>query len=199
MIRRSLTAISTLSPVMLHLLATIAHADDGANPVTAANDSQSIMANPSFSNMMMLVVMFAILYFVVIRPQQKKMREHREMIDNLTVGTKLLVNNSIIGTLVNIDKQNSLFTVEVAPNVQIKVLRDCVAKVVDAKGSGEADAKNKTKKDASSHKSDGRHTQEGETKLVENPQSQQKDDQLAHKAKAKKKSKNVRRSPQKTQ
>ncbi len=73
-----------------------------------------------------ILLIFFVLYFFMIRPQQKKMKEHQTQLNAIIKGTKIVVGG-IVGTVKNV-KENEL-TVEIASGVEIKVLRDYVSQV----------------------------------------------------------------------
>lgn len=70
-----------------------------------------------------------IMYFMLIRPQQKRMREHAELIAALEVGDDVLLTSGIYGTVNNIDRQ--MLQVEVAEGVELLIARHAVSEVVD--------------------------------------------------------------------
>ncbi|MEG0641252.1 MAG: preprotein translocase subunit YajC [Clostridium sp.] len=55
-------------------------------------------------NLIFLVLMFAVFYFMIIRPQKKKQQKYKEMIDTLKVGDKIVTIGGIHGKIVNIDE-----------------------------------------------------------------------------------------------
>ncbi|NDV19151.1 preprotein translocase subunit YajC [Pseudodesulfovibrio sp. JC047] len=73
----------------------------------------------------MLVLMFAIFYFLLIRPQQKKQKTHRAMLEALKKGDKVWTNGGIRGSIVDIDGDN--LTIEIAPDVNVVIKRGFVA------------------------------------------------------------------------
>ena len=73
-----------------------------------------------------LLLIFFVLYFMFLRPQQKKLKEHQAQLTAIVKGTKIVVSG-IVGTVKSV-KDDEL-TLEVAPNVEIKVLRDYVSQV----------------------------------------------------------------------
>jgi len=75
----------------------------------------------------MLVLMFVIFYFLLIRPQQKKAKAHKELLANLRKGDKILTNGGIYGRITGMD--DTTLTVEIAPQVRIKVSRASVSGV----------------------------------------------------------------------
>lgn len=94
-----------------------------------ANDMSGLSSNPVVSNIAMVGMMLFVFYFMLIRPQQKKVKDHKNMLESLQVGAKLLVNNCIVGTLSKID--GNLFIVEVSPGVKVTVMRESVTRIMD--------------------------------------------------------------------
>ena len=66
----------------------------------------------------MLIVVF---YFLLIRPQQKKQKEHRAMVETLAVGTEIVTGGGVLGKVTAVGEQ--FVTVEIADGVNIKVQR----------------------------------------------------------------------------
>ena len=81
-------------------------------------------------NLMPIALMFIILYFLMIRPQQKRAREHETMVQNLKRGDDIVTNGGIHGRIQAI--ADKMLTVEIAPNVRIRLDRDQVASVLRA-------------------------------------------------------------------
>jgi len=80
-----------------------------------------------FMSLMPLLLIFVVFYFLLIRPQQTKMKQHRAMIDNLKRGDQIATAGGIIGKIVKVEPGDSSLLVEIAPNVQVKVVRHTVA------------------------------------------------------------------------
>jgi len=81
-------------------------------------------------NLLPIALMFIILYFLMIRPQQKRAQEHETMVQNLKRGDDIVTNGGIHGRIQAIAEK--ILTVEVAPNVRIRLDRDQVASVLRA-------------------------------------------------------------------
>ena len=79
-----------------------------------------------------MVFMVVIFYFLLIRPQQKKAKEHKALLDNLKRGDRIITSGGIIGTIVNIDDQ--IVNVEVADKVRIDLGRPYIAGFAPKKG-----------------------------------------------------------------
>lgn len=72
-----------------------------------------------------MLIMFGIFYLLLIRPQQKKQKQHQEMINELKKGDRIMTNGGIYGRITSSDGPK--LTIEVADNVKIKVNRGYVA------------------------------------------------------------------------
>ena len=70
-------------------------------------------------NMLPLVLIFVVFYFLLIRPQTKRAKEHREMVAKLSAGDEVVTNGGILGRITEIDE--SFVTLEVAPKTAIRV------------------------------------------------------------------------------
>ncbi len=97
-----------------------------------------------FSSFIPLILMFVIFYFVLIRPQQKKSKQHREMLSNLKRGDRIITSGGIYGRITGMD-ENTL-TIEIADKVRVKMVRGNVAALAQAPGAPPAKPK-KDKKD----------------------------------------------------
>tara|TARA_B100000676_G_scaffold207485_1_gene203665 strand:+ start:650 stop:1084 length:435 start_codon:yes stop_codon:yes gene_type:complete len=82
-----------------------------------------------FSMMFPLVLIFAVFYFLLIRPQQKKMKEHREMLAAVRRGDKVVTGGGIIGTVAKVTSDDEL-QVEIAEGVKVKISRSTLASVM---------------------------------------------------------------------
>jgi len=76
------------------------------------------------------VLIFVIMYFMVIRPQQKKAREHQDMLSKLKRNDEVMTSGGIYGKV--IDLKETVVTLEVAPNVRIRVHRPQISAVLTA-------------------------------------------------------------------
>ena len=74
---------------------------------------------------MPLILLFVIFYFLLIRPQQKRAKEHREMLNSLKRGDYVLTGGGVYGRIVSID--GDIITLSVAPDVEIKVNRNFIS------------------------------------------------------------------------
>jgi len=80
-------------------------------------------------SLMPLVLIFVVFYFLLIRPQQKKMKAHRELISALKRGDKVLTAGGIVGTVVKVEDDNMLL-VEIAKDVRVRVARGTISELL---------------------------------------------------------------------
>lgn len=85
----------------------------------------SILSN--LPNIMPLMLIMAVFYFLVIRPQQKRTREHQRRISQLARGDEIITSGGIVGTVVNVPAEGDHVTVEIAKDVKIKVAKHYVS------------------------------------------------------------------------
>ena len=75
-----------------------------------------------------LIIIFVIFYFLLIRPQMKRAKDHKKLVAELGNGDEVVTNGGLLGRISNVGE--SFITVEVADNVQIKVQRHAIANVM---------------------------------------------------------------------
>jgi preprotein translocase subunit YajC len=76
-----------------------------------------------------LIVLFGIFYFLIIRPQQKQAKAHKEMLDNLTKGDKIVTNGGLICEVVKAEEE--FIKVKLNDDTIVKVARDFIARKED--------------------------------------------------------------------
>lgn len=82
--------------------------------------------------MLMPLILIAVMYFLMIRPQMKRAKEHRSMLDTLSRGDEVLTNGGLAGVVTDIG--DNFVTVEIAENVRVRVQKSAVGNVLP-KGS----------------------------------------------------------------
>ncbi len=80
------------------------------------------------SGLIMMAVIFAIFYFILIRPQQKKMKEHKKMVDELKRGDEIITGGGIYATVEGLAPDT--LTVKIADGTKVKITRGSVAHVI---------------------------------------------------------------------
>lgn len=80
------------------------------------------------SSMIFFLVIFAVFYFLLIRPQQKRAKEHRNLVASLAKGDEVVTNGGVLGKIT--DMNDNFITVEVADGVNVKVQRQAISAVL---------------------------------------------------------------------
>ncbi|MEJ2344730.1 MAG: preprotein translocase subunit YajC [Gammaproteobacteria bacterium] len=75
-----------------------------------------------------LILIFVVFYFLLIRPQSKRAKEHKEMVANLSKGDEVVTNGGLLGRIVEVGE--NFVTVEVADGVQLKVQRQAIGSLM---------------------------------------------------------------------
>ena len=79
-----------------------------------------------FASFIPLIVVFMIFYFLLIRPQQKKLKLQREMLSNLKIGNRVLTASGIVGRIDDINRKDNIVDLEIAEKTIIKVTLDSI-------------------------------------------------------------------------
>jgi preprotein translocase subunit YajC len=101
-------------------------ADAWADAAPAAGQSDMLSALAPFA------ILFIVFYFLLIRPQQKRAKEHRSMVENLAKGDEVVTSGGLVGRVV--DLGDNFIEVEIADNVRVRVQRQMLTGVLP-KGS----------------------------------------------------------------
>ena len=96
-----------------------------------ANEGQ---AAGGLAGFLPIIILFAIFYFLLIRPQQKKAKEHRGMISNLKKGNRIITSGGIYGTIISID--DTTIGLEIAEKIKVKLSRGNVAALISDNETG---------------------------------------------------------------
>ncbi|ETZ04833.1 MULTISPECIES: preprotein translocase subunit YajC [Holospora] len=79
------------------------------------------------------IACFAILYFIVLRPQQQKMKKHREILASLKRGDQIVLGGGIEAVVEDAPTDSSVVRASISPGVSVSVRRDLILEVVEAK------------------------------------------------------------------
>ena len=80
-----------------------------------------------FIQILPFLLIFVIMYFLIIRPQQRRLKEHREMVSALRRGDTVVTAGGMIGKVTKVDENE--IQVELAPDIRVKVVRSTVSEV----------------------------------------------------------------------
>lgn len=86
-------------------------------------------AGGAFASFIPLILIFAIMYLLLIRPQQKKVKEHQKMVEALRRGDQVVTQGGLIGKVTKV-KEDGEVEVEIADGVRVRVVRNTIAQVL---------------------------------------------------------------------
>ena len=96
--------------------------------ISPAYAQAAIGGDSGFIGFLPIILMFVLLYFLMIRPQMKRQKEHRGMLDKLQRGDEIITSGGIAGTVSEIG--DNFVTVEISNGVQVRVQRGAIANVL---------------------------------------------------------------------
>ena len=83
----------------------------------------------AFAQFVPLILIFAIMYFLLIRPQQRKLKDHKKMVESLRRGDMIVTQGGLIGKVTKVKEENEL-EVELSEGVKVRVVQSTVAQVL---------------------------------------------------------------------
>lgn len=83
----------------------------------------------AFGQFIPLILIFAIMYFLLIRPQQKKLKQHKAMVEALRRGDQVVTQGGLIGKVAKVKDQDEI-EVEIAQNVKVRVVKSTISQVL---------------------------------------------------------------------
>ena len=87
-----------------------------------------------------MILIFVIMYFLIIRPQAKRQKEHQKMLSALEKGDQVVTAGGIYGTVVGIKEKDSIVIVKIADNVKIEVARSSIERKLEKADKAEKEA-----------------------------------------------------------
>jgi len=95
-----------------------------------------------FSGFVPIILMFVIFYFLLIRPQQKKTKEHQAMVNQLKKGDRIVTSGGLHGRITGVS--DSTATVEIADKVRVKIARSNVSQVIQSSSPAKSTKESKS-------------------------------------------------------
>ncbi|MGB5560639.1 MAG: preprotein translocase subunit YajC [Paracoccaceae bacterium] len=83
----------------------------------------------AFTSFVPLILIFAIMYFLLIRPQQKKLKDHQKMVSNVRRGDQVVTQGGVIGKIAKVKDDNEV-EIEIATGVKVRVVKSTIAQVL---------------------------------------------------------------------
>jgi preprotein translocase subunit YajC len=81
----------------------------------------------------MIIAIFAVMYFLMIRPQQRQKKQHQELLSKVSKGDKIVTSGGMYGTIVGV--KDSTVIVKIADNVKVEVNRSAISQIVSSRSS----------------------------------------------------------------
>ena len=91
------------------------------------------------TSLLPFLLIFVVFYFFLIRPQQKRAKEHREMVNNVKRGDKIVTSGGVLGTVSKSVEGQESVEVEIAKDVKVSVMRTMIADLREKKDAPKAD------------------------------------------------------------
>ena len=99
-------------------------------PAFAQDGAAAPSAVAAFGGIMPFILIFIIFYFLLIRPQQQKLKQHRAMVEALRRGDQVITSGGIVGKVVKV-QDDGMVEVEIAEGVKVKVVRHTITQVLN--------------------------------------------------------------------
>lgn len=130
-----------------------AYADDAITTITTTQEPiiEPDPVQSGFSSLVPFVLIFVVMYFLLIRPQEKKRRELEKLVASIKKGDKVITNSGIFGTITKLNDSEGTVMIEIATNVEIEILKSAISDIPSQREKtqeGKAPAKANTKKPA---------------------------------------------------
>ncbi|HET7869948.1 MAG TPA: preprotein translocase subunit YajC [Actinomycetota bacterium] len=106
-----------------------------------SSDGTSSSGGSLLSLLFPLVLLGGVFYFLLLRPNRTRQRQQQSLLESLKVGDEVMTAGGIFGTLKDIDEEDDIVTVEIAPGTEVRMLRRAIAQrlvdEVEEEGGGE--------------------------------------------------------------
>ena len=107
---------------------TNAYAETAAAPTAAGTPPQGDL----IGFLTPFLMIFVVFYFLILRPQQKKFKQHQAMIAGVKRGDKVVTAGGIVGKVAKVNAESGVVAIEIADNVEVEVIASTISNVVSA-------------------------------------------------------------------
>jgi preprotein translocase subunit YajC len=137
------------------MLITSAYASK--NDTIAITESESLPKAPekissSWTNAIPMVLIFAVFYFLLIRPQDKRRKQQQELVNTVKKGEEVVTSSGIVGIVHKLYDNENMVEIEIAKDVRIKILKSAIIDISSRRAKEDKKKKNQDSKGASSDK-----------------------------------------------
>jgi len=98
-------------------------------PLTIAQACPAPSTASPFQFPIMMVILFAIMYFMMIRPQRRREKERKEMIASVKSGASVLLTSGILGQVINV--KESTLVIRIGDNTKVEVIRSAISQILE--------------------------------------------------------------------
>ena len=105
-----------------------AQAQQPAAPAPSGSPSGAAPQNPMMGMLVPMLLIFGIMYFMMIRPESRKRKEHQKLVDTLKPGDKVITSGGIHGVIANV--KDKIVLVKIADNVKVEMQRSSIQTVL---------------------------------------------------------------------
>ncbi len=91
---------------------------------------EAIESSSTWTSMVPMVLVFAVFYFLLIRPQEKKRRAQEDLVSGVKKGEEVLTNSGLFGTVIKINDSDNTIIVQIAKDIEVKMLKNSIADIV---------------------------------------------------------------------
>jgi len=143
-----------MKTIRISILASLA--SSLAYIVPAYADAAPAGQGGGFASLIPLILIMVIFYFLLIRPQQKKLKAHAALVNELKKGDRVLTGGGIYGRVTQAKDGDEVLTIEIADGVRVKVKRDTIVALADIKPAKEKGGKREKAEAAADDKNDNK-------------------------------------------
>ena len=101
----------------------------GCPPMQQGGEGGEAGGGDMLMSILPLILIFVVFYFLLIRPQQRKQKAHREMLQNVNRGDDIVTTGGLVGNVVKVGRGDTLL-VEIAPDVRVRVMRTMLSQIM---------------------------------------------------------------------
>ena len=126
-----------------------AHADEntiGIQESPALPSAPEQIQGWSTSGIIPMILIFAVFYFLLIRPQEKRRRQQESFVSGVKKGEEIITNSGIFGVVTKINDSDNSVEIEIAKDVQVKILKSSIADIISRKKEIKSEKEEKVKK-----------------------------------------------------
>lgn len=100
---------------------------------TATTDATTPRQPSMIESLLPFVLIMAVFYFMIIRPQSKKIKEHQQQLSQIAKGTEVITSGGILGKVTKVQDEEGIIHVEIADKVVVRVKKETVSEVISKK------------------------------------------------------------------